>query len=256
MKRALIAGMMVLSVWGPALAKPDELKQVRQMNANVSLVVTNPEELSGRLTGLVQRHNGVVQSFSLDASSTSASASLQCPPSELNELMTEIPKLGRIENQNMSSSDYTSSYRDAANKVRVYEALSLVPLDRSLSASNLSPEDQAMARSEIQQLIRERISSYQSSMQSYRDYNDRAQISIQFRIVSPEQLAARPVTPTTTETPGTAAPATPAPAPVNQGTLLPLYLLGFVNLTFLWLMARRSPATPAAPAPPPTGTHD
>lgn len=249
MKRALIAGMMVLSVWGPALAKPDELKEVRQMNASMTLVVSNPEELSGRLTGLMQRHNGVVQSFSLDSSSTSASANLQCPPGELNALMSEIPKLGRIENQSMSASDYTSSYREAANRVRVYEALSTIPFERAFQSSNLTPQEQAMARTEMQQLIRERIQSYQSSMQSYRDYNNRAQISIQFRIVSPEAMKVKPTPTATGETPAPAAP--PQPAPVNQGTLLPLYLLGFVNLTFLWLLARRSTATPVPP-----GTHD
>lgn len=250
MKRALIAGMLALSVWGPALAKPDGPQEVRQTNFNATLVVKDASELSGRLNGLMQRHHGTVQSFNSDASNTSASASLQVPPSELNAVLEELPKLGRIENQSMSSSDYTQSYRDAANRLRVYEALSAVPMDRIVADADLSPQDKAMARAEMQQMVRERVQSYQSSMQSYLDYNKRAQLSLQFRIVDPATLAATPA-----PTEGQPAPATPpanSPAPMNQGTLLPLYLLGFVNLTFLWLLARRSPQ--ASPAPP--GTHD
>lgn len=245
MKRAVLAGMLLMSVWGPALAKPDGPREVRQTSFNATLVVSNAEELSGRVSGLMERHHGTVQSFSVDSSSTSANANLQCPPSELNAIMQELPKLGKIENQSMSSSDYTSSYRDAANRVRIYEALSTVSLDRTLASANLTPAEQAMARTELQQLIRERIQSYQSSMTSYQDYNNRSQISIQFRIVSPDQVAA---TPTPGATPATPVPPAPAaPAPMNQGTLLPLYLLGFVNLTFLWLLARRGPAATTRP---------
>lgn len=249
MKRALIAGMLALSVWGPALAKPDVPREVRQTNFNATLVVSDASELSGRLNGLMQRHRGTVQSFNSDASNTSASASLQVPPAELDEVLAELPKLGRIENQSLSSSDYTQSYRDAANRLRVYEALANVPIERIVAGSGLSPQDQSLARAELQQMIRERASSYQSSMQSYLDYNNRAQISLQFRFADPG------ATPAVEPTPGpVSAPPPPPAGPVNQGTLLPLYLLGFVNLTFLWLLARRSP-TPATPAAPP-GTHD
>lgn len=248
MKRALIAGLLVLSVWGPAMGRPDTPREVRQSNFSATLAVTDSQELAGRLSGLVQRHHGTIQSFNLDANNTNASASLQCPPQELDGLMADLVKLGKVENQSMSSSDYTQSYRDAAKRARIYEALSTVPLDRTLQSSSLSAEDQALAQAELQQMVRERIQSYQSSMQSYLDYNQRAQISLQFRLVGPD--ASRP-TPNPEATPSDSpAPAQQPSTPFNQGVLLPLYLLGFVNLTFLWLMARRNAA-----APPP-GTRD
>jgi hypothetical protein len=253
-KRAVIAGMLLVSVWCPAWARPDMPKEVRQTNFNATLICNSPEELSARLGEVAQKHKAVVNNFNLDSSSSQASANLQCPPSELNGLIADLTRLGRVENQSRSSSDYTSSYRDAANRVQLYEAVAQVPLDTILRQANLSPTDQALVRAELQQMMRERIQSYQSSMQSYLDYNNKAQLSIQFRF-SPAE-AARPVaTPTPGTTPEASTPAPTPAAPVNQGTLLPLYLLGFVNLTFLWLLARRGPSAPAVtPAPP--GTHD
>lgn len=224
----------------------DGQKRLLQKNYNVTIATDDFSKASRRLAEIVNQYDGnaMNQSINFNRNDNSGSASLQIPANKAPSFMNELGKLGTIENQNISTSDYTATFREMAAKVRLYEAMSQMNLDSLSAASNLSPEEKRLFREEFLTMVNNQLRSYRSSMESYRNYGENAQISINFRRIERAESANN-----SNNQPGRKADGsfTVSETPLTSNYLILfalLFILVFANSTFLLIIYRQMKRTP------------
>jgi hypothetical protein len=156
-------------------------KRVLQTYLNATLVVTDMRKSAAKLQEIVRQYNGTIQNMSADSNNMSGSATVQIPPDKATAFMGELSALGEIQNQSLSTSDYTNQCEDYARKLKVYKALAQIPPEKIFATINLPESDKTMIHTEFQTMVRSQIESCRSSLTSYERYGDFAQVSLSFR---------------------------------------------------------------------------
>ncbi|MGE0489154.1 MAG: DUF4349 domain-containing protein [Vulcanimicrobiota bacterium] len=206
------------------------LKQVR---VNLTLSTQDFNDTATRLQALARQHEADLQNLNLSNESASGSANIKLPPGRVEGFLKELASLGQIEAQNVYTSDNTSSYRDASQHLEAFRAMAKLKTD-SLFAQ-LPEQQRLMVESEYQSYVRDRVRSYESNLESYRENGRWAEISLSFQKKAPS--APKPVAEDPTPAPAPAGEATVTPA--GNSLLAPLYLLVLFNLMGLWAVHRK-----------------
>jgi hypothetical protein len=79
--------------------------------ARLSLTVKNPDSASKQIILLTKNSNGYVQTSNSDY------LIIKIPTSGLNNILTEIEKLGKVTHKNVTADDITDSYYDAVTRL-------------------------------------------------------------------------------------------------------------------------------------------
>jgi hypothetical protein len=159
----------------------DMNRRIFQTNINATIITQDFNKSAKKLGDLVKQYNGILMNYSSDSNNTSANATIQIPPDKAASFISELGLLGEIQSQNMSTSDYTNSYREYARKIKLYEHLSQVPFDRIFPSSELTRDEKAAMQAEFANMIRSQLESFRNSLASYENYGKYAQCSVYFR---------------------------------------------------------------------------
>ena len=156
-------------------------KKYLQTYVNASIIVSDFKKLSGKLNDITKQYSGSITNFSISKNEDTGSATLQIPAEKATSLMGELNQLGAIENQNLSTSDYTQSYKETCRRLKFYQAFSDLDLNRLFSGMNVSREEIQAFKSEFESMISGQVRSCESSLQSYENYGKYTQVSLNFR---------------------------------------------------------------------------
>lgn len=224
--------VMLLAALPAAAEAPPQLVQTR---VNASILAPSFDATAASLNGLITQHNGRVSNLSLDSNSSTGSAYLKLPPARLDSFLKELPKLGTVESQNLSTSDNTRGYFDTEARLKAFEQLARVDVKSLLASADMSPEERLAVRAEFDNYVRSQIQSCRSSLQTYQDYQNWVEVSLSFRKPQQAESQGQPHQhETSPEQP------LPAPAGTSQGSqLMPVYALVLFNLLGLWAVHRR-----------------
>ena len=158
----------------------DEGVKVIRTYYNVSIIIKDHTEAQNTLCNIVKQYGGNLTNFNFNLQNNSGNASVQINPEKVNSFLKELEQMGEIESSNLSTSDYTNSYYEYKRKLYAYEKFYGMYQD-VIAQSDLSKEDKRFLDGEISQLINSQINSMRSSMESYAQYDNYSEISIQLR---------------------------------------------------------------------------
>jgi len=156
-------------------------KRVVQTYVNATIITSDMKQSVRKLQEVVRQYNGMIQNMSSDSNTTTGSATIQVPPDRAASFLAELSALGEVQNQSMSTSDYTNSCEEYTRKLKVYQMLSRVPPEKLFASISIPENEKALIQNEFQAMIRSQIESCRSSLQSYERYGDFAQVSLSFR---------------------------------------------------------------------------
>lgn len=236
MHRKLALLTLALALIAAPLAAEQRLPNLEQTRVNLSFHVPTFDGLAARLQGLAEKHQGQLTHMSLQSQSTSGSVNIKIAPDKLQAFLKTVDELGRLESQNISTSDNRQSYLDTKKRLDAYRAMAQVSSAKVFAS--LPGDQKALAREEYDRFVQDRIRSYENSLRSYEEQSSAVEISISFQQPQPkrpqgEQQQEQP------EGEAGAEPAAQAVSGVDPTLMKGLYILGIVNLAFLWAFYRR-----------------
>jgi hypothetical protein len=214
-------------------------RRILQVNINATIITQDFNKSAKKLSDLVKQYNGTLMNYSSDSNNTSANATIQIPPDKATSFMSELGLLGDIQSQNMSTSDYSTSYKEYARKIKLYEHLSQVPFDRIFPTAELTKDERAAMQAEFANMLRSQLESYRNSLTSYEQYGKYTQCSVYFRKPESKMQASGSftVTPVAVANEGEKKPKSELPM-----TLISLALiLNFLLIYFLYRKINKTP---------------
>jgi hypothetical protein len=224
---ALAIGLGILLLSAPLRA--DET--IRQTRVSVTLGVPNFTHAANDLREVSQSFDASLENLNMDSASGSGNASFKVPAKMVPEVMAALEKIGQLQNQNQSTSDYTSSVQQYERKAKAFRALS--QLDTGNMFAKLSPEQRTEVIAEFQNFVNHGLQSNESSAANYRSMGKFVEISVSLTS-APLPANSPPALPD----PAPALSEDPAPAAPATDTR-PIYLLCLLNFLGLWAIYRR-----------------
>ena len=231
MRRKTLALGLGLLVWAGAPAWADEI--IRQTRVSVTISVPSFAHAANDLREVSDSFDAKLENLNMDSASGSGSANFKVPAAQVSEVMAGLEKVGQIQNQSQSTSDYTSSVLQYERKAKAFRALAEVDA-RGLFAK-LPAEQRAEVVTEFQNFVNNGLQSNESSAVSYRDMGKFVEISVSLTskpLVQPEVAV-------TTPQPGDPQAGDPAPIAPPASDSRPLYLFCLLNFLGLWVIYRR-----------------
>ena len=227
-KRVFATGLTLLALCGVGQAQ-EEYKQER---VNLTIGVASFPEAAADLRELTAQFDADITNLNLHHDNTSGNVNIRVAPKNLSGFVAELATLGAIENQSQSVSDYTSNYLQYQQRLKTFRAMQELPFQKSFQS--LPTESRRLAETELQNWLTNQVNSAESSLRSYKEQSEYAEVYVNFnrppsaqqaKVDSPEQE-------TTAEEPD------PKPAP--QSSPSPeFFLLCLLNMTGLWLIYRK-----------------
>jgi hypothetical protein len=212
---------------GPAVADDG----IRQTRVSVTIGVPNFSHAANDLRQVSESFDARLENLNMDSANGTGSASFKVPVAQLPKVMEALEKMGQIQNQNQSTSDYTSSVEQYERKTKAFRALS--ELDTRQLFAKLAPQQRAEVTTEFQSFVNNGLQSNENSAASYRDMGKNVEISVSLT-TKPLPQSAPPVDPNVDPQPTAPQPAVPASTDAK-----PLYLLCLLNFLGLWAIYRR-----------------
>jgi hypothetical protein len=187
-EKVLLIFLFLSLTFTPALAAGKDAEgqgkkpmRVFQTHVNATIITSDMKGTVQKLQGIVRQYNGMIQHLSSDSNNTTGSATIQIPPDKAASFLTELSAMGEVQNQSMSTSDYTNSCEEYTRKLKAYQVLAQVPTEKVFASIAIPENEKALVQNEFQAMIRSQIESCRSSLQSYERYGDFAQVSLSFR---------------------------------------------------------------------------
>jgi hypothetical protein len=213
-------------------------QRILQTYVNATIISNDLRKVSSKLNDIVRQYNGTITNMSFSKNEDSGSATIQIPTEKAASLMSEINQLGVVESQSLSTSDYTQSYDETYRKLKTYEALANVNVDKLFAGMNIPREDMAAFKSEFESMITNQMKSYRSSMESYLNYGKYAQVSINFRRAegsNQQPISTQCVQEISQKSSG---------GDSNASIVIPLYAAVLLNFFLLYLLYRQIKKSP------------
>lgn len=231
MRRRMLALGLGLLMLGESAGADERIVQTR---VNVTIGVPNFSLAGNELREVSESFDSRLENLNMDSASGSGSATLKVSPSQVSKVMESLEKLGQIQNQSQSTSDYTSSVEQYDRKAKAFRALA--QLDTASLFAKLPADQRAEVITEFQSFVNNSLQSNQSSAISYRDMGKTVEISVSLttKPLTPPPNANPVVTPNPDSKPP--APAAPASPPFDSR---PLYLFCLLNFLGMWVIYRR-----------------
>lgn len=156
-------------------------KRMVQVSISATVLTENLTETTRKINDISAQFKGTVQSLNFDSNNSSGNAQILIPPEKASFFMAEIQCLGEVQNQQLSTSDYSRSYVETMKKLKCYERISQIPAEKMGIAIGLSGDEKAAFLEEFNNLVRNQISSLKSSLDSYQKNGEYATVSIHIR---------------------------------------------------------------------------
>ena len=230
MRRQVLAfGLGLFLLTGQASA--DEL--ITQTRVSVTVGVPNFGHAANALREVSESFDSHLENLNLDSGSGTGNATLKVRPNQVGQLMSSLEKVGQLQNQSQSTSDYTSSVAQYERKIKTFRALAQV--DAVSLFSKLPADQRSEVITEFQSFVNNSLQSNESSATSYRDMGKYVEISIS---LTTKPLVTPPANDPTTANPDAkpVTPETPAAPPFDSR---PLYLMCLLNFLGMWAIYRR-----------------
>lgn len=227
--RALLIVLLCLIAGGTARAEDPEAQGETTILYRTFKATVTVDALAGlpaRVDAVAKQCGGSQTRFAVERG-VGATANLIVTSTRLPDLSRALQSLGRVDSEEMDTSDYTTSMRQERRKLRMYRALAKAPLDGFLAPLDLSPEEKEALSAELRSQFADRVRSSESSMETYRGYLARTFVVLTFRAVEqPGRPVARPSSMVSSDEPA-------------DSRLLPFLVGGAVVLIAFLLFQRR-----------------
>jgi Domain of unknown function (DUF4349) len=210
--------------------------QYKQERVNITIRVTSFGQTADDLREVVAQHNTIIQNLNLDRNSTSGNANLRVPPEQLAALVQNLASLGDVENQSQSTNDFSSSYQQYSQRMKTYQALQSLNLGKTLD--NLPAGQREMAQLEFKNWLNSQLSSAESSLKSYQEQAQYAEVYLTVNKLDPTQPNPE-VVPVDQQDPALSQPEQPAASPKSNSPAPEFFILCLINMVGLWLIYRK-----------------
>lgn len=239
-RQALAIGLGILLLGGSA--KADE--SITQTRVSVTVGVPNFGHAANDLREVSESFDARLENLNMDSASGTGSATFKVKPGQVAQVMSSLEKVGQLQNQSQSSSDYTASVAQYERKIKAFRAMAQI--DAASLFSKLPAEQRAEVITEFQSFVNNSLQSNESSATSYRDMGKVVEISIS---LTTKPLATPPANDPPVANP-VATPTTPEAPAAPPFDSRPLYLLCLLNFLGMWAIYRRiDRPEPLAPSP-------
>jgi len=232
MRLCIYTTLFMLIITGLAMgAGQNGNEKIMQTYVNCTLVIQDHISAQKTLYDIVRQYKGNIRSYNFDQKNNSGSSSISISSDKINDFLNDIKKVGQIENSNFSSSDYTSSYYEYKRKLEAFQKL--YELQHSMiDKMDISKEDKVFLEGELSNLINSQIASMKSSLESYKNYQNYTEVSIQLHYAVPANQMNNP------SNCGIRTDVKPESKPFswNNTALIPLYLLFMVNIFLTYFL--------------------
>lgn len=174
MRATLLTLTLLVGLALPGLGKTPAARYV-QTHVSLTLSCQDLADSMTALQTLTGQLQGVVTNSNLQVEGGSGNANLRLPPEQVPAFLAKVKSLGDVQNENLSTSDNTRSYEDAAANLRLAEKMAAADWQ---PRTPVSPSDRLQFEAEFKTYLRDRINSHRSNMASYEDNRKWAEVSV------------------------------------------------------------------------------
>ncbi|MHC9541098.1 MAG: DUF4349 domain-containing protein [Vulcanimicrobiota bacterium] len=237
---------MMLPVLAQERSLPDSSVRKRMVQVSISATVLseNLTETTRKINDISAQFKGTVQSLNFDSNNSSGNAQILIPPDKASFFMAEIQCLGEVQNQQLSTNDYSRSYIETMKKLKCYERISQIPTEKLGGAIGLTGEEKATFLEEFSNLVRNQISSMKSSLDSYEKNGEYAAVSIYIRKKGSANQNANTAAVEIAEIHRDISDKSPRDSRCDFMLLLPIYLLILLILILVYRLHKQIKKTP------------
>lgn len=148
----------------------NKTSSVTYRNLSIVLVTDDLNASITKLHRIIRCCKGSLSNYNINCNNASGSVSAKIQQSMISSFLIFLGNIGKIQEQSLSTSDYTQYMEDAEKKLKIFEILDKIDLTSIFSGMDIKKEDRIAIKNELQNLISGQLKSYDNSKKTYEDY--------------------------------------------------------------------------------------